>query len=59
MLVKLGSFRQIRFQNVVSGQIAAIESIEEISEPGVGSCSKGLKNRMQQEFTEIINGVRD
>ena len=46
MLVKLGSFRQIRFQNVVSGQIAAIESIEEISEPGVGSCSKGLKNRM-------------
>ena len=46
MLVKLRGFGHIRFENIVGGQIAAVEGIEEIPEPGMGGRRKGLKNGM-------------
>lgn len=59
MLLKLRGLGQVRFKDTVSGQIAAVERIQEISEPSVGSRRKSLKNGMQQEFPEIVNGIRD
>ena len=57
--VKLRGLGHIRFKNIVGGQIATVEGIEEIPEPGMGGRPKGLKNGMEQEFTEIVDGVRD
>ena len=46
MLVEQRSFGQICFKNTVGVQIAAVEGIQEVSEPGMGGRRKGLKNRM-------------
>ena len=46
VLIKLRGFGQVRFENIVRSQIAAVESIKKISEPGMGSRRKSLKNGM-------------
>ena len=46
MLLKLRGFGQVGFKNIIGGQIAAVESIQEIFKPSVGSRRKGLKNGM-------------
>lgn len=57
VLVQQGGFGEVRFEDVVSGQVAPVEGVEEVTQPGVGGGCQGVEDGVEEEFAEVVDGV--
>lgn len=46
-------------EDVVGRQVAAVEGEEELAQPVVGRLGEGVQDGVQQQFTEVVDGVGD
>jgi hypothetical protein len=46
-------------KDAVGGEIAAVEGEEEVAQPGVLGFVEGVEDRVEEEFTEVVDGVGD
>lgn len=46
-------------EDVVGGQVAAVEGEQELAQPAVRRLGEGVQDRVQEEFTEVVDGVGD
>lgn len=44
-------------QDVIRGQVAAVESEEEIAQPGVWRLRERIQHGVQEQLTKVVDGV--
>lgn len=46
-------------EDVVGGEVAPVESEDEVSQPGIWSILERVENRVKEQLAEVVDAVRD
>lgn len=59
MLLKQRDFGDVAGEDVVCGQVAAVEGEEQVAEPRVGCVDERIEDRVEKELSKVVDGVGD